>query len=205
VKIQPSEILDFWFEGDPSRRRGHWFEKNAGFDSRCARFIAAIRHARDGGLDQWAVTPLGALALIVLLDQVSRNVFRGSAEAFAADSHAHEIACRTIAERWDTALTPVERMFVYLPFQHAETMADQDESVRLFETLRDDLGAEVLDYAYGHRDVIRKFGRFPHRNAALGRINTPEEDIYLAQDGAGHQGDVMQKDAAVSGPPKVPA
>ena len=92
---------------------------------------------------------------------------------------------RAIANGFDTTLTPVERMFVYLPFEHAETMEDQNESVRLFETLRDALGEKSIDYADRHRDVIRQFGRFPHRNAVLGRINTPEEEAYLAQPGAG--------------------
>jgi uncharacterized protein (DUF924 family) len=186
VRLQPTEILDFWFEGDPSTRRECWFKQNAEFDARCTRFTAAIRHARDGGFDHWAVNPKGALALIVLLDQLSRNVFRGSAEAFAADEYALEIARIAVADRWDTKLTPVERMFVYLPFQHAETIADQNESVRLSESLRDALGAEAVDHAYRHRDVIRRFGRFPRRNAALGRINTPEEDAYLAHPGAGY-------------------
>jgi len=183
VTVEQSEILDFWFAGDPSLRRKRWFEPTAEFDAKCTRFTAAIRHARSGHLDHWAFTPKGALALIVLLDQLSRNVFRGSAEAFAADAHAREIARRTIADRLDAVLTPVERMFVYLPFQHAENIEDQDESVRLFETLRDSYGADTVDHAYRHRDVIREFGRFPRRNVALGRSNTPEEDAYLEKPG----------------------
>jgi uncharacterized protein (DUF924 family) len=185
VSLQPSDILDFWFEGDAAERRDKWFEKDAAFDSQCARFTAAIRGARAGRFDFWAATPQGALALIVLLDQLSRNVFRGSAEAYAADPHAREIARATIEAGFDTRLTPVERMFVYLPFEHAETIADQNESVRLYETLRDDLGDKTIDYADRHRDVILRFGRFPHRNAVLGRSNTPEEEEYLAQPGAG--------------------
>ena len=186
MTVQQSEILDFWFDGDPSRQRKHWFEPTAEFDAKCTRFTAAIRHARSRHLDHWAFTPKGALALIVLLDQLSRNVFRGSAEAFAADAHAREIARCAISDRLDAGLTPVERMFVYLPFQHAENMEDQNESVRLFETLRDSCGADTLEHAYRHRDVIREFGRFPRRNAALGRINTAEEDAYLAKPGAGY-------------------
>ena len=108
-----------------------------------------------------------------------------SAEAFVADPHAIEIARRTIANGLDATLTAVERMFVYLPFEHAEIMEDQVESVRLFETLREELGGETVDYARRHLDVIREFGRFPHRNAALGRINTPEEEAYLARPGSG--------------------
>ncbi|MGD0432091.1 MAG: DUF924 family protein [Acetobacteraceae bacterium] len=185
MTLTQSEILDFWFGGARSERQKQWFEKDAEFDVRCARFTAAIRHARAGHYDHWALTPKGALALIVLLDQLSRNVFRGSAEAFAADHHALEIARRSIANGLDAALTAVERMFVYLPFEHDETMEDQIESVRLFETLRAELGAETVDYAHRHLDVIREFGRFPHRNAALGRTSTPEEEAYLARPGSG--------------------
>src|SRR6202022_1256978 len=103
-----------WFEGDASERREKWFDKDADFDGACARFTAAIRDARAGRYDVWAATPKGALALIVLLDQLSRNVFRGLAEAFAADPHACEIARGMIARGFDAALTPVERTFVYL-------------------------------------------------------------------------------------------
>jgi uncharacterized protein (DUF924 family) len=183
--MTPSDLLDFWFESDASERRKKWFEKNADFDASCAHFTAAIRDARFGAYDHWAFSPKGGLALIVLLDQLSRNIFRGSAEAFAADPHARDIARGMIANGFDTTLTPVERMFVYLPFEHAETIEDQDESVRLFETLRDALGAETINYAYRHRDVVRRFGRFPHRNAALGRVNTPEETDYLAESDGG--------------------
>jgi uncharacterized protein (DUF924 family) len=185
MNLQPSEILEFWFEGDAAELREKWFEKDAAFDTLCARFTAAIRAARAGRYDHWAATPRGALALIILLDQLSRNVFRGSAEAYAADPHAREIARAMIAAEFDTQLTSVERMFVYLPFEHAETIADQNESVRLYEALRDALGEKSIDYVTRHRDVILRFGRFPHRNAVLGRISTPEEEAYLAQPGAG--------------------
>jgi uncharacterized protein (DUF924 family) len=183
--MTPGEILDFWFEGEPSERRAKWFEKNPEFDLVCSGFTAAIRDARAGRYDHWASTPLGGLALIVLLDQLSRNVFRGSPEAFAADNHALDVARGMIANGFDTVLTPVQRMFVYLPFEHSEAIEDQNESVRLFETLRGDLEAKLIDYARDHRDVIFRFGRFPHRNAVLGRTNTPAEDDYLAQPGAG--------------------
>lgn len=185
MTIQPSEILDFWFESDASIRRKQWFDKAPEFDACCGRFTAAIRAARAGHLDHWAATPRGALALIVLLDQLSRNVFRGTAEAFAADRHALRIARGMIASGFDTTLAPIERMFVYLPFEHAESLDDQNESVRLFECLSEALGPDTAGYAHRHRDVIRQFGRFPHRNAVLGRVNTPEETEYLAQPGAG--------------------
>ena len=143
------------------------------------------RRAKQGALDDWADTPHGGLALLILLDQLSRNLHRGTAEAFAADAKARAIARDMIARGFDQALTPVERMFVYLPFQHSEDLADQDASVRLFEALRATLDDQTCDYALRHRDVIRRFGRFPHRNAALGRTNTPDEDAYLAEPDAG--------------------
>jgi uncharacterized protein (DUF924 family) len=185
VTLQTSAILDFWFEGDASECRDKWFEKDAAFDTACARFTAAIRDARDGHFDVWASTPQGSLALIILLDQLPRNVFRGSAEAFASDPHAREIARATVDAGFDRHLTPVQRMFVYLPFEHAETIEDQNESVRLYETLRDALGEKSINYGHRHRDVILRFGRFPHRNAVLGRSSTPEEEAYLAQPDAG--------------------
>src|ERR1700722_16710044 len=114
---EPSVILDFWFEGDPTERRKKWFEKSPEFDAECARFTDWIRDARVGRYDGWATTAKGGLALIVLMDQLSRNVFRGSAESFAADPHAHRIARGMIDAGFDTMLTAVERMFVYLPFE----------------------------------------------------------------------------------------
>jgi uncharacterized protein (DUF924 family) len=185
MTAQMSDILAFWFEGDPCVRRDAWFGREAEFDAACGRFTADIRAARAGDYDHWASTPKGALALIVLMDQLSRNVFRGTAEAFAADAHALQIARDTVRCGFDAALTANERMFVYLPFEHAETIEDQNESVRLFETLRDALGESTIDYAHRHRDVIRTFGRFPHRNATLGRTSTPAEEDYLAQPGSG--------------------
>ncbi len=183
--MTPETVLTFWFGHDPTERRKEWFEKNSAFDAQCASFADPLRDAQAGLYDHWATTPQGALALLVLLDQLSRNLHRGSGEAFAADGKAREVARAMIAQGFDQHLTPPQRMFVYLPFEHSEVLADQDESVRLFETLRDALGAETIDYAHRHRDVIRRFGRFPHRNAALGRANTPEEDAYLAEPGAG--------------------
>jgi uncharacterized protein (DUF924 family) len=185
MTLTPSEILDFWFEDDRCLHRDRWFKKSTDFDTRCTRFTAAIRAARSGALDHWALTPDGGLALIVLLDQLSRNVFRGTAEAFAADTHALRIARGMVDASFDKRLSPCERMFVYLPFEHAETIEDQNESVRLFGLLSSETDRDTLDYALRHREVIERFGRFPHRNAALGRSTTPEEAEYLAQPGAG--------------------
>jgi uncharacterized protein (DUF924 family) len=183
--ITPDDVLDFWFGGDAAAQHKVWFEKNAEFDTACARFSDALHQAKTGALDDWAGTPRGALALIILLDQFPRNLHRGSPEAFAADAKARGIARAAVACGFDRQLAPVERIFVYLPFEHSEQLADQDESVRLFETLRHALGTEAVDYAYRHRDVIRRFGRFPHRNAALSRDSTEEELAYLAEPGAG--------------------
>lgn len=183
--MTPETLLTFWFAGDPTTRRKEWFEKNPAFDAQCASFTDALRDAKAGLCDHWAATPLGALALLVLLDQLSRNLHRGSAEAFAADAKARAVARAAIAQGFDRQLTQVQRIFVYLPFEHSEILADQDESVRLFESLREALGDNTVDYAHRHRDVILRFGRFPHRNAALGRVNTAEEVAYLAEPGAG--------------------
>jgi uncharacterized protein (DUF924 family) len=179
------DILGFWFAGDPSSLRKVWFEKDAAFDAACAALVETRNLATAGALDGWAATPHGGLALLILLDQLSRNLHRGSAEAFAADAKARAIARAMIARGFDAMLTPVERMFVYLPFEHSEEIADQDLSVRLFAALDAVSDEKLGDYAERHREVIRRFGRFPHRNAALGRVNTAEEDGYLAEPGAG--------------------
>jgi uncharacterized protein (DUF924 family) len=185
--IEHDAVLDFWFAGDSTLFRTVWFRKDATFDAECARFADALRSARGGGFDHWPDAPHSMLALIVLLDQLSRNLHRGSPDSFAADSKARVLARDAVARGFDRALHPVERSFVYLPFMHSEDLADQHESVRLFEQLRLALGDSTVEYAYRYRDVIRRFGRFPHRNAVLGRENTPEELRYLAeQDAASH-------------------
>jgi uncharacterized protein (DUF924 family) len=183
--ITPDDVLGFWFASDHTRFRDAWFKADAAFDADCARFADALRAARAAALDHWADTARGMLALIVLLDQFSRNLHRGSPDSFAADAQARAFARNAVARGFDRTLHPVERCFVYLPFQHSEDLADQDEAVRLFEALRIALGDATVEYAYRHRDLIRRFGRFPHRNAVLGRDSTPEELRYLAPPGAG--------------------
>jgi uncharacterized protein (DUF924 family) len=179
--ITQDEVLDFWFTGDPAVLRMQWFRKNPEFDAACSRFAGALRDAKAGAFDHWTATPRGALALIILLDQFSRNLHRNSPEAFAADAKARGIARVAVARGFDRMIGTIERMFLYLPFEHSEDLADQDESVRLFTSL----GEEMIRHAEGHRQVIRRFGRFPHRNAALGRVSTPDELAYLAQPDAG--------------------
>ena len=181
------DVLEFWFEGQPDRYRQAWFKKDDGFDAAIrARFALAVEAAQDGALDAWTATAEGTLALVIVLDQFARNVHRGSHRAFAGDAHARRIARAAIEAGMDRELTKIQRCFLYLPFEHAEGMADQDLSVHLFASIADDPQMPtVLDYAERHREVIRRFGRFPHRNAALGRASTPEEEAYLAEPGAG--------------------
>jgi uncharacterized protein (DUF924 family) len=182
--IAPDDVLDFWFAGDATRDRAVWFKQDAAFDAECARFADALHAARGGGFDHWADTARGVLALIVLLDQFSRNLHRGSPDSYAADAQARALARDAVARGFDRALHPIERSFVYLPFEHSEDLADQAESVRLFEALRLALGDCTVEHAYRHRDLIRRFGRFPHRNAVLGRASTPDELRYLAEPGS---------------------
>jgi uncharacterized protein (DUF924 family) len=190
-----TEVLEFWFGVPDSpefgRPRAAWFVKSAAFDAEIRdRFLATHEAAAAGTLDGWGARPLGALALVVVLDQFPRNLFRGSAEAFASDAHALTLARRLVlGGRMDLALTPTQRVFLYLPFEHAESLDAQDHSVALFEGLRDQPAHArpngTIDYAWRHRAVIAQFGRFPHRNATLGRESTPAELTYLSQPGAG--------------------
>ena len=184
-------ILDFWFADGPDTARPAWFRRDDGFDAQIReRFQALLDPAREGELDGWAETPEGALALLLVLDQFPRNLHRGTPHAFAADAQARRVARIAVVERrLDLRLTPTQRVFLYLPFEHAEDMAAQDLSVALFEGLRDHPAhaapGGAIPYAWRHREVIQRFGRFPHRNAALGRVSTPAEQAYLAQPGAG--------------------
>lgn len=184
------EILDFWFADGPTKRRLVWFQVNPAFDAACRGLCAALLGpARDGALDGWAASPEGALALMLLLDQMPRNIHRGTALAFASDTEARELARDCVARGVDQKLNPAQRGFIYLPFEHAENLADQETSVRLFTALAAEPGydnpARTLDFVWRHHDVIRRFGRFPHRNGALGRVSTVAEADYLARPGAG--------------------
>ena len=180
--MTPDEVLDFWFEGDCDLFRPCWFEQSDEFDAACrARFTDALQQARAGTFADWMATPRGALALVILLDQMSRNLHRGSAEAFAADAKARSLANDALERGLDQSLSPMEQMFLYLPFEHSEDPDDQDKSLRLGEALSRRLPCDLdtLDYVRQHRDVIRRFGRFPHRNAVLSRTSTPEEKEFL--------------------------
>jgi uncharacterized protein (DUF924 family) len=184
------DILRFWFGPDdqPRQDRRVWFVADPVFDKMCAdEFLQDYHRAAAGQLDDWKAEPRGMLALLLLLDQFPRNLFRGSARAFATDAVACANAREAIAKRFDLALGPIERSFIYMPLMHAETLEDQNESVRLFGALADYdcYQNDNLRYAEHHREVIRRFGRFPHRNAILGRLSTAAEEEFLAHKGDG--------------------
>ena len=179
IPFPPSDILAFWFS---QKVRAKWFARDDGFDAELRqRFGALLGQARLGELAHWAESPEGALALVILLDQFSRNIHRGTPEAFAADAQALGVAKHAIARGHDLRLTPDGRGFLYMPFEHSEDIADQDRGVALFEALG---AAEPLDYMRRHRDIIACFGRFPHRNAILGRNSTADEVAFLKQPGS---------------------
>lgn len=170
-------LLGFWRDAGMDK----WFNGGAAFDQECrarwqdAHFAAARREH-----DDWMADADGALALVLLLDQIPRNIFRGSGHAFATDPLALHLAARAIEAGFDAQVDPALRFFFYLPFEHSEAMPDQQRAVALFTALGD---ANLLGYAIAHRDVIARFGRFPHRNAALGRVNTLDEQTWLEAGG----------------------
>ena len=173
----PEDVVAFWRDAGPER----WFKKDEEFDqAMTGRFLDLRGQAADGALDGWTEHADGSLAIILLLDQFSRNMFRGSAEAFAADPKARAIADSAVRKGHDRAYDTHLRCFFYLPFEHSESLADQDRSVALVHELGD---AEYLKYALLHRVIIRRFGRFPHRNAVLGRHTSPAEEAFLADGG----------------------
>lgn len=192
IHAQTQAVLDFWFgaPGDPQHLapRPQWFVKDAAFDALIGeRFGDLIERAIAGELAHWAATPAGAVAQIVVLDQFTRNAYRGSARAFAGDGLALAAAQALVAAGQDRALPGVQRQFVYLPFEHAEDLAMQRESLRLFGQLERDVPAldGLLLWAQRHHAIIERFGRFPHRNAALGRASTAPESAFLQQPGSG--------------------
>ena len=178
---QIDEVLRFWFEETAKER---WFEKNPAFDAAIrARFGALHEAAASGGHADWAADAEGALALLIVLDQFSRNLFRDDPRAFACDSRGRGIALQSIERGFDLAVPVERRIFFYLPLGHSEALADQEHCCRLVrERIGDD---RYADFADRHRDVIARFGRFPHRNKVMGRPCTPNEEDYLSQPGAG--------------------
>jgi len=170
---RPEDVTAFW----RAAGRRKWFRKDAAFDREItARFLAVHEAAAAGRLSEWEATPQGALALLLLLDQFPRNMFRGSARAFATDPLARAVAERAIAHGFDASVAGAERAFLYLPFMHSENPADQERSLALWRQAGD---GKNRKYAELHAGIIRRFGRFPHRNAVLGRATTPEEQAFL--------------------------
>ena len=195
------QVLEYWLGSEKPdnasalARKDLWFKKSEEVDEEIRnRFGAVMQEALAGRLDGEAGTPLGRLSLIIVLDQFMRNSHRGDAKSFAGDPKALQLALDGIAQGHDTddSVPPVARIFYYLPLEHAEDLTMQQHSVVAFEQLAQEATPDTqaffdgtLDYAHRHFDVIKQFGRFPHRNAVLGRSNTPEEKTYLAQPGAG--------------------
>jgi uncharacterized protein (DUF924 family) len=191
------DILDYWFGDsvrDPSKAPGRmafWFGADPGRDAEMReRWGELVTAASDGKLDFWTRTPRGRLAVLILLDQMRRNIYRGSAEAFRRDGRARYLMRDGVSRMMDLKLTPIERLFFYMPLQHAESLEDQELAVDRFLQLEREVASSYREifagfrkYAQKHRDIIARFGRFPHRNAILGRRDTPEEAAWLAGGG----------------------
>ena len=190
-------IFDYWFGSNPddagvaAERSTLWWSKDASVDSEIrSRFRHYVKEASSGRLDGWAATPRGRLALILLTDQFPRNMFRDTPEAYSYDPVALSWCLQGLETGADRLLRPIERVFFYLPLEHSESLPHQNESVRLFQDLARGVGSDhqtvfegYVDYATRHRDIIARFGRFPHRNRTLGRKSTPEERLFLAKPG----------------------
>jgi uncharacterized protein (DUF924 family) len=188
MNTQAQAVLDFWFGQPPALApRQEWFKKDAAFDAQIAqRFGGLIEEALGGGLQDWLHNGPSALARILLLDQFTRNMFRGTARTFAGDVQALEGARILVARAWHVALTPLQRWFAYLPFEHSEDLATQHEGLRLFDALAAEHPnmADAREWALKHFVIVERFGRYPHRNALLGRTSTAEELAFLQQPGS---------------------
>ena len=183
MAVNPDDVLRFWFE---ENGREQWFGKEPAFDEQIRRrFAEAAHQARDGKLERWVEAPRTCLALIILIDQFSRNLYRGSPLAWSADDHALAVAKLAVEKGFDRELTSHEKAFLYLPFMHSEVLADQEHCVTLVQPLAegdDEFNQANYDAALKHRDIIARFGRFPHRNGVLGRECTAEELEFLQQE-----------------------
>lgn len=173
----PRDVVDFWRAAGKAK----WFAKDDAFDAACRGFEQAWRDAAAGRLAAWEAEAEPALALVLLLDQFPRNMFRGTARVYASDTQARAAAARALDRGFDHEVEPSLRPFFYLPFAHSEALADQDRSVALARATGD---PESLKWAQHHRGIVARFGRFPHRNAILGRASTAEEEAWLASEGA---------------------
>ena len=175
--LRPAQVVDYWRQAG---QRGQWFSKDPAFDRDFhGRFLALHLAAARRELDGWAAAPDGALALLILLDQFPRNAFRGSARMYATDGLARHFARHAASAAHMDRVEPALGLFFCLPFAHSESLDDQDLSVQLNARL----GPTWLAHAEGHRDIVRRFGRFPHRNPLLGRLSTPEEEEFLRSGG----------------------
>ena len=193
-QLRIDAVLAFWFKQQSlsapqvDRRMDVWFGEDASFDEQIkAEFAGDVARATEGKLDHWAKKPRGRLALIILLDQFRRNIFRNSADAFAMDRKALQLCVQGAMEKKDKGLDPIERVFFYMPLQHAESAKVQAKSCELFNKLAEAVSPTyretfmtIAQFAELHRDIVDQFGRFPHRNQLLGRKNTAEEEEYLA-------------------------
>ena len=188
MKSLAPEVLRFWFGDGADYGKVHkrWFEKDPTFDALVTkRYQKLHQEMREGAHREWLDDAHACLTRIIALDQFPRHIYRGSALAFSTDAPALAAAKHLVARGWDEGMLPVERMFAYLPFQHSESLADQERAIELYQPLK--AFPETADtdrYAIAHRDIIRRFGRFPHRNAALGRKSTAEEIEFLKQPGS---------------------
>jgi uncharacterized protein (DUF924 family) len=182
----PADVLEFWFGRPPRAARAEWFRKDPDFDAAIrGRFGAAVESALGGAFEEWTTTPHGTLARVILLDQFTRNIYRDTPGAFAGDAQALADASAAVDAGFDRELDRFERWLLYLPFEHAEHWATQMRSLELFGRLADETGdRSPLGWAEQHAEVIRRFGRYPHRNVILGRPSTPEELAFLAQPGS---------------------
>ena len=190
MRSSPADVLAFWFgsEGEPGygEFRDEWFRKDETFDREVTdRFGDLYERAAAGELDAWREEAEGCLALVIVLDQFPRNMFRGDARTHATDEKALDAAKYAIERALDRELPAFQKVFLYMSFMHAESVEDQRRSVELFEGLAAEPGGpDVVEYAVGHRDIVERFGRFPHRNAILDRETTPEEAEFLTQPGS---------------------
>jgi uncharacterized protein (DUF924 family) len=194
----PEAVLEFWFPRDNARANALWWGKDPQLDAEIReRFGLTLSAAKAGQLDEWAASARGRVALIIVLDQLSRNIHRGDAKTYEADERARSLTLDGVARGHDRELAPIERMFLYMPLEHSEQLADQEQCVALIRQLAADVAAEpdvepgrrdrfagFIDYAVRHRDIVARFGRFPHRNALLGRESTAEELEFLRQPGS---------------------
>ncbi|EAZ88645.1 DUF924 family protein [Crocosphaera chwakensis] len=184
------KILAFWFgkpeDKDYGKPRKFWFMKDDLIDQQIrSQFLSIYEQAVTEKLDEWKNTPFSCLALILVLDQLPRNMFRNSPQSFATDNHGLKIAQYAVSQHFDRQLLPVQRWFIYLPYEHSENLIHQQQAITLFSTLQDDPDSQsAIKFATRHYQIIKRFGRFPHRNKILGRISTPEEIDFLKKPGS---------------------